>query len=226
MLETKRLICQKHGVEFEGKLLLGKIPIGCPKCKEENEKLALEIEAKTIKQREEELAEYKEFRIKHSGLSKKLIETKAKYTKNFKEFSQHLMSLEKNLFLCGGVGTGKTMFCAELIKRNFEKCPRYFCTADISYMTNSKKTDLLNSLKHCELFILDEISDVGLIDESFFNTLIDKLYNNNCLFVLSGNVSKDFLNSLSTKVLSRLNANGLEICEFIGEDLRLKNNRG
>ena len=82
---------------------------------------------------------------------------------------------------------------------------------------------MLDRLKHCELFILDEISVIGLIDESFLNALIDKLYNNDCIFVLSGNVSKDFLNGLNTKVLSRLNANGLEVCEFRGEDLRIKN---
>ena len=221
MLESKQMICQKHGIEFEGKLLLGKIPIGCPKCKEESEKLARDREAQELKQKEAELAEYRDFRIKHSGLSRKLIETKAKYTKNFKEFSQHLMSLEKNLFLCGNVGTGKTMFCAELVKRNTHRCPRYFYTCDLAYLTNSKRVDLLSSLKHCELFILDEISDIGLIDESFLNALIDKLYNNDCIFVLCGNVSKDFLNSLNTKVLSRLNANGLEVCEFLGEDLRI-----
>ena len=221
--EVMLLKCQKHDIEFEGKLLLGKIPIGCPKCKEENEKLARDMEAKELKKKEAELAEFVEFRVKHSGLSKKLIETKAKYTKNFKEFSQHLMSLEKNLFLCGGVGTGKTMFCAELVKRNTHRYPRYFCACDLAYLTNSKRVDLLDRLKHCELFILDEISDIGLIDESFLNALIDKLYNNDCIFVLSGNVSKDFLNGLNTKALSRLNANGLEVCEFRGEDLRIKN---
>lgn len=221
MLESKRMICQKHGIEFEGKLLLGKIPIGCPKCKEESEKLARDREAQELKRKEAELAEYRDFRIKHSGISKKLIETKAKYTKNFKEFSQHLMSLEKNLFLCGGVGTGKTMFCAELVKRNTHRYPRYFCACDLAYLTNSKRVDLLSSLKHCELFILDEISDIGLINESFLNALIDNLYNNDCIFVLCGNVSKDFLNGLNTKILSRLNANGLEVCEFLGEDLRI-----
>ena len=82
--EVMLLKCQKHDIEFEGKLLLGKIPIGCPKCKEENEKIARDMEVKELKKKEAELAEFVEFRVKHSGLSKKLIETKAKYTKNFK----------------------------------------------------------------------------------------------------------------------------------------------
>ena len=67
MLESKRLVCQKHDIEFEGKLLLGKIPIGCPKCKEENEKLARDMEVKELKQKEVELAEFVEFRVKYSG---------------------------------------------------------------------------------------------------------------------------------------------------------------
>lgn len=224
-LEVILLKCERHDIEFEGKVLLGGIKIGCPQCKEENEKLARDREAQALKQKEAELAEYRDFRIKHSGLSRKLIESKAKYTKNFKEFSQHLMSLEKNLFLYGGVGTGKTMFCAELVKRNTHRYPRYFCACDLAYLTNSKRVDLLDGLKHCELFILDEISDISLIDESFLNALIDKLYNNDCIFVLCGNVSKDFLNSLSTKALSRLNANGLEVCEFLGDDLRIAKNK-
>ena len=144
--EAMLLKCQKHGIEFRGRLLLNRIPIGCPKCKEENEKLARDVEVKELKKKEAELAEFVEFRVKHSGLSKKLIETKAKYTKNFKEFSQHLMSLEKNLFLCGGVGTGKTMFCAELVKRNTHRYPRYFCACDLAYLTNSKRVDLLDRL--------------------------------------------------------------------------------
>lgn len=226
-IEKKKMKCEKHGTEFEGRLLFGKIKVGCPLCAREQEAQRQAKEAQRQRQKEQELQEYKDFRVKCSGLGKRLIETKAKYTQNFKEFSKHLKSLEKNLYLYGNVGTGKSMFCAELIKRNTDKMPLYFLASDLAYLTKSKCVEILNaqSTNNCGLFIIDEISDLPLIDESFLNALIDKLYNNDCLFVLSGNVSKDFLNSLSLKVLSRLNARGLELCEFSGEDLRISKNR-
>lgn len=220
--EVTTLKCQKHGIEFQGRLLLNRIQIGCPKCREEDEQKLREREEAKIKAKNEELQRFKDFRIKHSGLPKKLIETKAKYTQNFRQFSEHLIELKNNLFLCGGVGTGKTMYCAELIKRNTEKYPMYFLACDLAYLSNTKKQDFIKSLDICELFILDEISDIGLIDESFFNLVVDKLYNQDSIIVLSGNVKNDYLNSLSLKVLSRLNANGLSICEFNGNDLRVK----
>lgn len=221
MLQTKKLICEKHAIEYEGRLLFGKIPLGCPKCREAEAEAQRLREVQRLKQKDTEIKQCNEFRVQASGLPKKLINTKAKFTENFKRFSKHLISLEKNLFLCGSVGTGKSMFCAELIKRNTQKFPQYYCASDLVYLTNAKKAEFLKSVEICELFIIDEISDLAQVDESFLNALIDKLYSNDCLLVLVGNVSKDFLNTLSLKVLSRLNAKGLEICEFKGKDLRL-----
>ena len=77
-------------------------------------------------------------------------------TQNFKEFSKHLKSLEKNLYLYGNVGTGKSMFCAELIKRNTDKMPLYFLASDLAYLTKSKCVEILNaqSSNNCGLFVI------------------------------------------------------------------------
>lgn len=226
LLENKDLFCDKHQISFNGKLLFGEVKIGCPLCNKESQEARIALEAREKLARENELNEYKEFRIKHSGLSKKLIEIKPKYTPNFKAFSEHLISLKSNLFICGSVGVGKSVYCAELIKRNTEKCPRYYTAIELSYLTKPQKATLLNGISNCELFIIDEIGDFSAIDEQFFNTLIDRLYSQDAYIVLCGNVSPQFLENFTPKVLSRLNANGLDICEFLGEDLRIaKNNK-
>ena len=81
---------------------------------------------------------------------------------------------------------------------------------------------LENNLKSSPVNLEIKLNTGYKLDESFFNLVIDKLYNQDCIIVLSGNVKNDYLNSLSLKVLSRLNANGLSICEFNGNDLRVK----
>lgn len=221
LFENKELFCDKHQISFNGKLLFGEVKLGCPMCNKESQEARIELETREKIAREKELNEYKDFRIKHSGLSKKLIEIKAKYTPNFKAFSEHLISLKTNLFICGSVGVGKSVYCAELIKRNTEKYPRYYTAIELSYLTKPQKATLLNGISNCELIVIDEIGDFSAIDEQFFNALIDKLYNQGAFFVLCGNVELRFLNNFGAKVLSRLNSNGLSVCEFIGQDLRL-----
>lgn len=219
--KTQKLYCKKHGVEFNGKLLLGKVAIGCPMCSKEAEAQKEREMALEVAKKEKELLEFKEYRVANSGLPKRLIEAKAKYTQNFKEHAQHLIELKCNLFLCGGVGTGKSMYCAELIKRNTNRYPRYYNAGDMSFYTNYEKTQMLQSISNCELFVIDEVGDIGLVDKVFLKSLFDRLYNQGAIIVLAGNVNSGFLQSLDSKIISRLSENNLTICEFIGKDLRV-----
>lgn len=223
--EVKELFCEKHNITYQGRVFSFGITESCPECKKE--------QAQIREEREKKEAEYKEKRYKQeldshylntSGLSQSLISKTAMFSNNFKAHQEHLKSLKSNLLIYGDTGLGKTMYCAELIKRNLDKRPLYVSAPYMALYTLKRNGyELINSIieRDVKLFIVDEASSLGECNQLFIECLIDTLYNNEAYMVFSGNFvdTNNFQDLLSKKAISRISHN-INFLKFSGNDLR------
>ena len=117
-VEIVKAFCEKHGLEYEAKSInIFGVISKCPKCKDEEEK---EKEQEALRQAElqkkqdyEDMINYLE---KFSNIPKRYIMRNANLEfDNFKRHCDILKNkLEKNIFLIGDPGTGKTFFIDEV----------------------------------------------------------------------------------------------------------------
>lgn len=225
-------LCKKHNHSYEAKerIILGhRFYTDCPKCeaerkaqdraKENAEKLKYEKEIQALQVKINEEA------IQDSRIPKRYLKSADLTQPNFKDYIHILENkISGNILIIGNVGTGKTYFVSELMKRNAELNPLYLCGNELSYTQKNdfNLSKLLESIKEHDLIAIDEI---GYLLESKFilDLLIDLCYRDDKYLIMAGNIIfRDLKDNLAEHTLSRLRQN-IKILEFKGKDLRREN---
>lgn len=230
-IETIVRLCKKHNHSYEAKerIILGhRFYTDCPQCEAErkahdrakenaeNLKYQKEIQYLQVKINEENM--------QNSNIPKRYLKSADLTQPNFKAYIHILETkISGNILIIGNVGTGKTYFVSELMKRNAELKPLYLCGNELSY---TQKNDfnlakLFESIKEHDLVVIDEIG--YLIKSKFIlDLLIDLCYRDDKYLILVGNINfNDLKDNLAEHTLSRLRQN-IKILEFKGKDLRNK----
>lgn len=221
--------CDKHNATYEAReqVIAGhKFFTICPQCSTERqarERAQANAEAFAHQKQMQALQdEINELAIKASRIPKRYLKPANTNAPNFKAYA-HILESKANghILIVGSVGTGKTYFASEIIKRNAELKPLYLCGNELSYTIKSDFSlkKIAESIADHDLIVLDEI---GYLLESPFllDMLIDLCYRDDKTLVLVGNIGfKDLQDKLAEHTLSRLKQN-LQILEFKGADLR------
>lgn len=224
--------CDKHNTNYEAqeRIILGrKFSTDCPQCSAENkarERAQANAEALAHQKQMQALQdEINQLAIQSSRIPKRYLKPADTSAPNFKAYS-HILEFKASghILIIGSVGTGKTYFASEIIKRNAELKPLYLCGNELSYTQKSdfNLKKIAESIAEHDLIVIDEI---GYLLESTFllDMLIDLCYRDDKTLVLVGNISfKDLQDKLGEHTLSRLKQN-LQILEFKGADLRVRN---
>lgn len=230
-IEAIMRLCKKHNQQYEAKerIILGhRFYTDCPQCEAERKAhdRAKENAEKLKYEKEIQFLQYKinEEAIQNSNIPKRYLKSADLTQQNFKEYIHILETkISGNILIIGNVGTGKTYFASELMKRNAELNPLYLCGNELSYTQKNdfNLTKLFESVKEHDLIVIDEIG--YLIKSPFIlDLLIDFCYRDNKALILAGNINfNDLKNNLAEHTLSRLRQN-IRILEFKGKDLRGK----
>lgn len=221
--------CKIHSIDYEAqeRVILGrKFSTDCPQCSAENkarERAQANAEALAHQKQMQALQdEINALAIQASRIPKRYLKPADMSAPNFKAYA-HILEAKASghTLIIGSVGTGKTYFASELIKRNAELRPLYLCGNELSYTQKSdfNLKKIAESIAEHDLIVVDEI---GYLLESPFllDMLIDLCYRDDKALTLAGNISfKDLQDKLGEHTLSRLKQN-LHILEFKGTDLR------
>lgn len=223
-------VCEKHNVKYTAKRVKfcnTEYISGCPICnnelsaqREKEEKARLEAKLAEYKQRDLEI---KRAILRDSGIPKRYESFKPTDTENFAKYKGLLANeLKDNLFIFGGVGQGKTLFCCELIKANLSLKPIYLYGSDLALIQKNdfNLTKHIEKLKGYDLIVIDEIS--FLLENVFvLDLIVDCAYRDDKRLVLCGNISfNEFADKAGQRVISRV-SQGLKILKFTGKDLRI-----
>lgn len=226
-----RLHCEMHNLEYEGKSLamLGLVE-PCPKCKEARELK----KAKALREEQERAKnEQMQYQIKYleqfSNLPKRYLNAKADVNVgDIAKYKKYLeMPLNRNLFIFGGIGTGKTLFCTQIVKANVGKAPIYLSGNELDLMRDDdyRLGGVIDKMEGKAIVIIDEIQMLILNKRvRILDAITDKAYSNGANIIFCGNLEKSQLSVLKNdefrRITSRLKDNDLQMIEFRGKDLR------
>lgn len=224
---TRVLFCDKHNISYEARSLAFGLHTNCPKCNDEilaYKQAKKDYENLYNQERKLELEkEAKSLAIESSGIPLCHVKNKYRETENIKRYKDFVKS-NKNLFIFGDVGVGKTYFAYLIIRACYENNPLYINGNEITFYTKLDFSKLLTKIqdKNNKLIIIDEVFKLLSLDVTLLDSFFSLLYDKGIRVVMIGNFVKkdDFLNRLSKRVISRLSEN-LECLEFKGQDLRL-----
>lgn len=231
-VEIVKAFCEKHGLEYEAKSInIFGVISKCPKCKDEEEK---EKEQEALRQAElqkkqdyEDMINYLE---KFSNIPKRYIMRNANLEfDNFKRHCDILKNkLEKNIFLIGDTGTGKTFFIAEIFKKNWKSAPYYIDSSRLN-LFNEKDFRVVNLLEKIDgrgIIAIDEVQMLCTNEKiHILEALVCGAYSNGSVIILCGNGIKEDYHFLSNpkykRMTSRLKDGGMDLIDFGSGDLRI-----
>lgn len=231
-IEIVKAFCEKHGLEYEAKSInIFGVISKCPKCKDEEEK---EKEKEALRQAElqkkqdfEDMINYLE---KFSNIPKRYIRKNANL--EFDKFKKHRgiieNNLEKNIFIIGDTGTGKTFYIAEIFKRNWKRAPYYIDSSDLSLFNEKdfRIVNLLEKIKGRGIIAIDEVQMLCSNDRiHILEALVCSAYSNGSVIIICGNGIKEDYNFLSEpkykRMTSRFKDGGVNLIDFGSGDLRI-----
>ena len=226
------ITCQNGHIYKAKKTLIKSIqreiffPFSCPVCEKEKNENAL-IQELAIKQKNEnaliqELINYANFPKKYKNLT----HYEAKNSSQKTDYS-----FQCNLFLLGGVGTGKTMLACWLALNAIQakKCTVLYKSAiDLilecesrKFAKNGNTENIINSYSSAEILILDEVDKVEY--SNFLFQILNNRYNNGLVTVFIANASIESIKvSLGDAINSRLRERGVLVKNLGNVDLRVK----
>ncbi|OCR86680.1 hypothetical protein CFT13S00388_07960 [Campylobacter fetus subsp. testudinum] len=231
MSEKKKLFCEIHNLAYEGVSFdtLG-IVEPCPKCKEAREqRKARELKEMEQRAKDEKLAYLLHYLETFSNLPKKYLYEKADLNVgDIARYKGYLETpLQNNLFIFGGIGSGKTLFCTEIVKANVDKAPIYLSGNELDLMRDGdyRLGDIISKIDGKAIVIVDEIQMLIFNKRiRMLDAITDKAYSNGARIVFCGNIEKNQLAILKEaefkRITSRLKDGRLQMIEFKGRDLR------
>lgn len=146
---------------------------------------------------------------------------------------------EKNLYIYGSVGTGKTYMCNCIAKELLDRgIPVIYQTAssilnfiaDYNFSDKSKKSELkdkYNYLENVELLIIDDLGteiSSSVADAHLFELINNRLISNKATIISSNLGPNDLRDSYDDRLYSRIVGN-YKMINFFGDDLRTKKYR-
>lgn len=212
------LYCNKHQINFRNKVVLDVktdlvlLPFNCPHC---NAEILQEREARLINKQQEEAnllartkqieAELMRDELLATGLSPSQIDFTPDDRDSFVKYKDMLDNINTTLILTGATRSGKSVFCAEAIKRNLDKKPVYIDCMDfmelIRNRQNYKIQEVKNKIANSTLIIFDNVEYLSKIDPDIIESIINTADKNKAGFIFSGNVQiASFINQFSDRV--------------------------
>lgn len=148
-----------------------------------------------------------------------------------RQYAQGFHKNRKSVLMLGYSGLGKTHLSCSIadvcVKNGF--VVMYASSQSLFEQIERNRhnvQDMLNDILGCDLFILDDLGTEYLTpygQSILYNIINTRLINNNpCIFTSNLVDDKDILRKYGEKITSRL-LGGYHTLEFVGEDLRLKN---
>lgn len=225
------LTCEKHNLEYEGRYIpLIDIYTECPKCAEERkERLRQEQEAERLKEERKEREYYERYIKNFSNIPLRYIDFNFDIeTSNVKQYAKILEEpLNKNLFITGNTGVGKTAFMCKVLINNAKRIPYYLDGNELSLMSNKTFaiSGILEKIEGKGIIAIDEVQQLILNGKNgIFDYIINKAYNQKSNIILCGNLSEDISKTLAKdewkRSAGRFKQDGVIVINVKGKDLR------
>ncbi len=203
------LWCEKHQTKYWG-LDFGFLKEECAICQNEREERIAEMASQRAKeQKRAKLEEKERYLSAFSGLTAHQLKLQAQ--PNVGAFSKYCFKascVNSNLIISGGTGSGKTLFCIELIKANYERAPFYVDCNDLAFINPQRdgwRIDRLTaSLDGKGIVVFDEAQVlISEANAAAFEVLINAAYKNGSNIVIAGNLNESHFNLLKTEAFAR-----------------------
>lgn len=226
-----KLFCETHNLEYEGRYIpLIDIYAECPKCVEERkERLIKEMEAKRLKEEQKEREYYERYIKNYSNIPLRYIDYDFDVeTSNIKQYAKILEEpLNKNIFITGSTGVGKTAFLCKILINNMKRIPYYLDGNELALMSDKTFaiSGILEKIEGKGIIAIDEVQQLILNGKnSIFDYIINKAYNQKSNIILCGNLSDDVSKTLAKdewkRSAARFKQDGVIVMNVKGKDLR------
>lgn len=226
-----KLFCEAHNLEYEGRYIpLIDIYTECPKCAEERkERLVKEMEAKRLKEEQKEREYYERYIKNYSNIPLRYIDYNFDVeTSNIKQYAKILEEpLNKNIFITGNTGVGKTAFLCKVLINNAKRMPYYLDGNELALMSDKTFaiSGILEKIEKKGIIAIDEVQQLILNGKnSIFDYIINKAYNQKSNMILCGNLSDDVSKTLAKdewkRSSGRFKQDGVIVMNVKGKDLR------
>ena len=219
--EYKMANCDKHG-SYKKIILnnLKNLDTGCPICLSEirlQEKREQEARDNYIKQ--QRIKHNNKIYLNNSNISNIFLNKKDNITinieKNIKLFKE---GTNKNLFIYGDAGVGKTHFLIRLMLNELSLQPLYI-NCETFNVVGYKTHDFLESTKKHKVIFFDEAQCFAK-NETLELVFLDA-YHNGVKFYFASNVNfTQFVDKIKPRIIDRLREHGIDIINFVGQSLR------
>ena len=235
--KTIKVICEKHGIEFEKRDFCGRGFYGiCPECAREKHDAKMLAEKIERDQREiERKKQYREQRINDSGLPSRFInKTFADYIAKIpeqesvlaiaKDYAQNKTALHngRGLIISGTVGTGKTHLASAIINdviTSENKIKAIYTTARdmIRHLrsawknTEISESDVIDQYASTSLLVIDELgAQFGSESEMIqMFEVLDKRYGERLPTVIISNLTiNELVSLLGDRIIDRMREDG------------------
>lgn len=226
-----KLFCETHNLEYEGRYIpLIDIYTECPKCAEERkERLIKEMEAERLKEEQKEREYYEGYIRNYSNIPLRYIDYDFDVeTSNVKQYAKILEEpLNKNIFITGNTGVGKTAFLCKVLINNAKRMPYYLDGNELALMSDKTFaiSGILEKIEGKGIIAIDEVQQLILNGKnSIFDYIINKAYNQKSNMILCGNLSDDVSKTLAKdewkRSSGRFKQDGVIVINVKGKDLR------
>lgn len=226
-----KLFCETHNLEYEGRYIpLIDICTECPKCAEERkERLIKEMEAERLKEEQKEREYYESYIKNYSNIPLRYIDYDFDVeTSNIKQYAKILEEpLNKNIFITGSTGVGKTAFLCKVLINNAKRMPYYLDGNELALMSDKTFaiSGILEKIEGKGIIVIDEVQQLILNGKNIiFDYIINKAYNQKSNMILCGNLSDDVSKTLAKdewkRSSGRFKQDGVIVINVKGKDLR------
>lgn len=223
--------CEFHNYEYEAHIIpFLNLYSECPRCKEDRkERERLEKEREEALQKEKERIYFINYIKNHSNIPNRYIDFEVNYNnETFRKYEKLLKKpLERNLFIKGETGVGKTLFLSKILINNMEKYPVYLDGDELSLLKDDdfRINQILEKIDGKGIIAIDEVQTLILKNKFLIlNIIINKAYNQSSKIIICGNFNKEALSIISSKeyrrILDRIMQDGLIGIDFTNENLR------
>lgn len=213
-------VCEKHGVWKEKIVYFKNIAMRlgvCQKCLAEEK----EIEKKQEEYlRDKRIKEIKDYALRNSNIPERYKAKKFILTDNVSKNKEIFNKLgNKNLYIYGDTGVGKTHFLVKLILEKLMKYP-YYINCETFNLTGYKTNDFLENIKEHEIIVFDEAQCI--LENKLLELAILTAYDNKAILYFGSNIDfKDFSSKISNRIIDRMLEGELQVIHFTGKSLRI-----